>query len=226
MVQSLTFEVPGQGPVRLDLRRALAAGYTGRDRALVQEHIDELAHLGVAPPKHVPMLFPLIPTLVTFARHIAVLGFDSTPEIEVVLFRTGGADYVGLGSDHTDRKVETVSIPLAKNVCPKPVAPVAWPVAEVAAHWDRLVLRSACGGVPLQEGPLAKIMPRDDLLAFVAAHDGPDHEGRMVFSGTVPTQAQPPRRAATIELALIDPVLGRRIDHAYSVMPMTEFFAD
>jgi len=226
MVQSLSFDVPGRGPVRLDLRRALAAGYTGRDRKLVQEHIDELAHLGVPPPRHVPMLFPIIPTLVTFARHISVLGFDSTPEIEVVLFRAGGEDFVSLGSDHTDRKIEIQSIPISKNVCPKPVAPVAWPVAEVAGHWDRLLLRSTCEGVLLQEGPLAKLLPRGEILAFVAAHDGPEHEGRIVFSGTVPTERQPPRRAATIELALIDPVLDRRIEHAYSVLPMAEFFAD
>ena len=38
------------------LNEVVVAGWTGRDIAKVQEHIDELAHLGVKPPATVPCL--------------------------------------------------------------------------------------------------------------------------------------------------------------------------
>ncbi|MFN4088731.1 MAG: DUF2848 family protein [Alphaproteobacteria bacterium] len=226
MMQQLVFDIPGLGPATLDLRRVLAAGYTGRDRALVDAHIHELEEIGVAPPKHVPMLFPLAPSLVTTADEIAPLGFDSTPEIEFVLFRTLGFDYVTVGSDHTDRKVEAQSVVLSKNLCPKPIAKAAWPVSAVRAHWDRLVLKSTCDGETLQEGPLSMIMDPGALMAFVDRHDGDAAEGRMIFSGTVPTTRQPPRDGGTIELTLSDPVLNRRLLHRYTVSPMREIFPE
>src|SRR3546814_13930641 len=65
------------------------------------------------------MLFPVMPTLVTTADEISVLGFDSTPEIAFVLFRTLGFDYVTVGSDHTDRTVETQSVVLSSSAEPR-----------------------------------------------------------------------------------------------------------
>src|SRR3546814_10651676 len=143
-----------------------------------------------------------MPTLVTTADEISVLGFDSTPEIECLLCRTLGFDYVTVGSDHTDRKVETQSVVLSKNLCPKPVARTAWPLTQVLPHWDRLVLMATCDGETLQEGALSAILKPQDLQAFVDAHDGDEAEGRMIFSGTVPTIGQPPQEGGTIELTL------------------------
>ncbi len=223
-MQQIVFDIPGSGPAALDLKRVVAAGYTGRDRHLVDQHIRELEAIGVAPPKHVPMLFPLMPTLVTTADEIAPLGLDSTPEVEFVLFRTMGFDYVTVGSDHTDRKIEAQSVALAKNVCPKPVARSAWPLNAVRPHWDKLVLKAACEGETLQEGPLSMIMTPEDLQAFVAQHDGDEAEGRMIFSGTVPTLRQPPREGGMVEFSLTDPVLNRRLVQRYTVSPMREIF--
>lgn len=225
MINCVEFTLPEGDKIRLELRRVIAAGYTGRDQALVQAHIDELAGQGIAPPANVPVLFPVMPTLVTTADEIAVLGATSTPEIEVALFRAGGIDYVAVASDHTDREAEQRSITLAKNLCPKPVSPAAWPVAPLLDHWDELELGLVCDGVDIQRGTLGMVMAHADLLAFAARHDGAEHEGRLLLSGTVPTLAEPPRDQARFEMTLTDPVLGRRLEHAYTVLPMSEIFA-
>jgi hypothetical protein len=54
--ETLTFDVAGSGEtIELTDFYAVVAGYTGRDAAAVQHHIDELAAIGVAPPPSVPM---------------------------------------------------------------------------------------------------------------------------------------------------------------------------
>jgi len=180
--------------------------------------------LGVRPPPHVPMLYPLLPTLVTNASDIGVIGTGSTPEIEAVLFRAGGTDYLTVGSDHTDRRIEAVSALQGKNSCPKIVATTAWPVTEVLAHWDLLTLCSRCGDTLLQEGPLSHVMTYEDLMSFVREQDGDEAEGRLVFSGTVPTRAKPAEGDATICLELSDPVIRRSLRHDYTVHVRREYF--
>lgn len=223
-IQELKFTLPDGQLLSAPIACAIAAGYTGRDQALVQAHVDELAEQGIAPPPHIPMLFPLLPTLVTNSDTIAVIGQDSTPEIEVALFRVDGTDYVTVASDQTDRVMEADSITMSKNVCPKAVGKEAWPVAEVREHWQQLQLTARCGGAVLQTGSLDMMMAPEDILTFVAQHDGPAAEGRLVFSGTVPTDEQPPKGDATIELELTDPVLNRSIRHAYRLTCLAEYF--
>jgi hypothetical protein len=73
---------------------------------------------------------------------IEVSGDQSSGEAEFVLVQAGGALYVGAGSDHTDRAVETYSVAVSKQMCDKPVAHELWNRADVSGHWDRLLLRS------------------------------------------------------------------------------------
>lgn len=220
----MTFRLPDGTSITLEVRRALAAGASGRDREKVQKHIAHMSTLGVKPPPHVPMLYPLLPTLVTNAADIGVIGTDSTPEIEVVLFRAGGVDYLTVGSDHTDRRIETVSALQGKNSCPKIVATAAWPVSEVLDHWDSLTLRSRCDNTLLQEGTLSHVMTYENLMTFVREQDGNQAEGRLVFSGTVPTKTTPPKGDVTIRLELADPVMQRSLTHDYSVHVRHEYF--
>jgi hypothetical protein len=208
----------------LEVKRALAAGASGRDREKVQRHIAHMSTLGVKPPPHVPMLYPLLPTLVTNATDIGVIGTDSTPEIEVVLFRAGGVDYLTVGSDHTDRRIEAASALQGKNSCPKIVAATAWPVSDVLDHWDSLTLRSRCDNTLLQEGALSHVMTYENLMTFVREQDGDQAEGRLVFSGTVPTKATPPKGDVTIRLELADPVMQRSLMHDYTVHVRREYF--
>jgi hypothetical protein len=76
--------------------------------------------------------------------------------------------WLGVGSDHTDRKVETVGITIAKQICGKPVGKALWRYDEVSLHWDELIAHSFAisGGKRrlYQEGPLAKIRHPSDLM--------------------------------------------------------------
>ncbi len=224
MFPTLEFNLPDGARLDVEVRRALAAGATGRDPEKVRAHLARMAGLGVKPPPHVPMLYPLMPTLVTNATDIGVIGTDSTPEVEAVIFTQGGVDYVTVGSDHTDRRIEAASAPQGKNSCPKIVGTAAWPVSVVRDHWDALQLLCTCGDTVLQNGSLAHILAYDDLMAFVNRQDGEQAEGRIVFSGTVPTLARPPRGDAAITLQLHDPVAGRSLKHTYRVHVRHEYF--
>lgn len=225
MFTTLQFRLPDGSLLPFEVRRALAAGVTGRDREKALAHIARMRQLGVKPPPHVPMLYPLMPTLVTNASDIGVVGPDSTPEIEVVMFRAGGTDYITVGSDHTDRRIEATSSVQGKNSCPKIVGTAAWPVTRVRDHWDALLLRSRCGETVLQEGNIDRLLHYDDLMTFVAEQDGDGHEGRLLFSGTVPILATPPKADVTITLQLIDPIADAMIEHRYTVHVLAEFFS-
>ena len=119
------------------------AGWTGRDPHKVQEHIEELQALGVAPPATTPCFYRVGIEMLTTAPTVDCLGGESSGEAEfVIVVDADGSWWVGTGSDHTDRKVESYSIQVSKQMCPKPVAPTLWRFEDVAPHWDRLEIRS------------------------------------------------------------------------------------
>ena len=48
--------------------------------------------------------------------------------------------FVELGFDHTDRKLDDVSV--SERMYDKPIASLLWELEEVIDHWDRMILRS------------------------------------------------------------------------------------
>ena len=122
------------------VRNLVIAGWTGRDEAALRKHIDELAAMGVTPPKTTPVFYRVSALLLTTVPAVEVIGKDSTGEVEFVLFNLDGEIRVGLGSDRTDRKAEAVGVTLGKQMCPKPIARETWALADVEPHWDELLL--------------------------------------------------------------------------------------
>jgi hypothetical protein len=150
---------------------------------------------------------------------IEASGGESSGEVEFVLLRVNGQVYVGVGSDHTDRKVETYNITVSKQMCDKPVAPELWLYSDVATHWDQIVLRSyvTIGGKRelYQEGTLAGMLAPDDLIARRFGAAGlPD--GAAVFGGTFAAKGGI-RPAERFDYEIFDPVLNRTIRHGYAV---------
>ena len=163
MSHSLAFTaITGHGdrPLSAAIDRLIIAGWTGRDAAAVEAHIEELARLGVARPKTTPIFYQVAAHLLTTGGAIEVAGPDTSGEVEPVVVSLADGLWVGVGSDHTDRVMEAQGVTLSKQLCAKPVSSELWPYEEVAAHWDRLVLRSfmtnANGRRVYQEGPAAK----------------------------------------------------------------------
>lgn len=200
------------------------AGWTGRDAAALEAHIEELEAMGVARPKAVPMFYRAGASLLTQADRISLVGRDGSGEVEAVLWRHEGALYVGLGSDHTDRVLEAVGVTLSKQVCPKPVSATLWPWVDVSEHWEELILRSTIdGGEVYQEGSTALLRRPDELWRLYEERHGALGDGAAMFCGTLPAQGGI-RFAETMDLSLEDRRLGRSLQHRYSVeaLPIAE----
>lgn len=217
----LTFEAGGAARVEaVAITDLIIGGWTGRDKAKLEEHIVELEALGVARPVSTPCFYRVGANLLTTATAIQTVGTASSGEAEFVLLKRADGFWVGLGSDHTDREVEAYNVTVSKQCCPKPVAPTLWRYEDLAGHWDELTLRSwrVDGGerALYQEGAVAAMIDPMDLAARYAADHAPLAPGQAMFGGTLPVIggiAGAPR----FELELEDPVLGRRIAHGYDV---------
>jgi len=214
----MRFDLDGAGEADIALTKAVVAGWTARDPAQVAHHIAELAAIGVAAPSATPLFYRVAPGLLTQADEIAVLGGRTSGEAEPMLLRHGGALWLGLASDHTDRALEAWSVAHSKQVCAKPVARALWPLAALAGRLDALMLRSwideGAGWTLYQEGPLALIRP---LLALEAACPLP--EGGAMLCGTLGAIGGV-RPAARFRMALRDEAEGREIAAEYRIAPL------
>jgi hypothetical protein len=212
----------GTEVLAVDVGRLIIAGWTGRDPVALQKHIRELEALGVTPPASTPIFYRVAANRLTIAPAIEVSGTQSGGEVEFVLVQSGGRLYVGVGSDHTDRKVETYSVTVSKQMCDKPLAAELWDFTGVEAHWDELVLRSWVledeRRVLYQEGPVSAMRAPGDLIErFAGKRELPD--GTVMFCGTLAAIGGV-RPAIRFEFELEDPVRERRIRHGYDVVSL------
>lgn len=182
MEVTLHLDLGGAGPRPVAVRRLIVAGWTGRDRAKVEHHIEELKALGVQPPARVPTLYRATLDRLTTAAGIEVLGDRTSGEAEPVLLVAGGAVWAGIGSDHTDRWLEALSVEDSKQTCPKPVGTVFWRLDDLRDRWDDLALRSWIDGELYQQGRAGDLLAPEDLLALCGRE-----EGTLILTGTVPT---------------------------------------
>jgi hypothetical protein len=208
--------------VDLTVRQLVIAGWTGRDTVALQHHIAELRQLGVAAPSSTPIFYRVSAARLLTRPVIEVTGENSSGEVECVLVQFDGRLYVGVGSDHTDRSVESYSVAIAKQVCDKPIAADLWDFADVREHWDDLLLRSwiVVEGerVLYQEGSVSALREPADLIVRFAGEQGLA-EGTVMFCGTLAAQGgiRPSRR---FDFELEDPVLRRRIRSGYDVLTL------
>ena len=209
----------GEEPLTGAVGELVIAGWTGRNREAMEAHIAELEAIGIARPKTVPMFYRVAAGLLTTAAEIQVSGPHSSGEAETVILNLGGRHYVAVGSDHTDRQAETVGVSLSKQMCAKPIGATVWPYEEVAGHWDDLVLRSWVedgGGRSLyQEGTAAAMRPPAELQGLYGGLPA----GAAMFGGTLAVHGEI-RTSAAFEMELEDPVLGRRLRHRYTILPL------
>jgi hypothetical protein len=210
----------GVEKVAVDIDALVIAGWTGRDFAALNHHIEELKAIGVQPPSKVPLYYRVAAQMLTQADRIQVLGDDTSGEVEPVLVGAADRLWVTVGADHTDRKLETYGVAASKQVCPKIIGRTAWRFEEVEPHWDRLMLRSFVteGGkkVLYQEGPLARIRAPRDLIAGWRNGEKKLPAGAAMFCGTLPAIGAV-RSSSHFHMEIEDPVLGRKLVHAYEV---------
>jgi len=195
----------------VEVRELVIAGWTGRDEQALRKHIRELEAIGVKPPKTTPIFYRVSAHLLTFSDQIQVSGPDTSGEVEFVLLSKPDGLRVTVGSDHTDRKAETIGVTLSKQLCAKPTAPNSWRYDEVKPHWERLMLRSWTDGKLYQEGPVTAIRSPEDLMSRY-----PLKPGYAMFCGTLAAEGGI-RGGARFTMELEDPVLKRKLSHEYRI---------
>jgi hypothetical protein len=211
----------GRAPLPFTVRHIVCAGYTSRSHAEAERHIRELESLGIARPKEVPVFFAVASYLATIEQVVEVQGPFTSGEAEFALLLGPGGPWVTVASDQTDRFVERHSVPAAKQLCPKVLAPTVWPLAEVAGHWDDLELRawvrSGRKRRLYQEAKLGSLLAPDALLSGLRRRAGRVLDGVILFSGTVPIVDGQVVYGDAYELELTDPHFVRTIRTQYAV---------
>lgn len=208
-----------------DVHTFIVAGWAGRDRAAIEHHIEELALIGVPRPSAVPLYYRVADNQLSQASRIQAVGSHSSGEVETLVFSVNGELHVSLTSDHTDRKLESHSVALSKQLCAKPVGTSAWRFADVAAHWDELVIRSYIQedgrDVLYQEGALSALRTPMDLIAGYLGGPGALPEGVAMSCGTVGAIGGI-RPSTSFTMELFDPRSGRSLKHRYDIEVLPE----
>ena len=211
----------GERSIAVEIDTFVIAGWAGRDRAAVEHHIEELEHIGVPRPSAVPLFYRVAANQLTQDARVQAVGPDSSGEVETFVFAHRGETYVSLVSDHTDRKLESHSVALSKQLCAKPVGRRAWRMSDVAAHWDELQLvahiEEGGASVVYQQGPVGSLRtPQELLAAFLGRDAAAWPEGLGMSCGTV-SAIGGIRPSTSFSMALEDPRRGRRLEHRYDV---------
>jgi hypothetical protein len=205
------------------VKELVIAGWTGRDVAALEKHIRELEAIGVKRPKTTPSFYRVAASLLTNDGTIEALGDQSSGEAECVIYSLDDGLFVGVGSDHTDRKAEAVGVSLSKQMCAKPVSREVWRLEDVAVHWDKPILRSYVGTDGrrrlYQEGSVAAMRPPTELFKLYGG--GPLPAGTATFCGTLAVHGGI-TPSQTFEMELEDPVLRRTITHSYRVKTLPD----
>ena len=215
--------------LEFEVKTVVNAGYTGRDQAAVQAHIDELKEKGIPAPEETPVYFPVFQEGVLQKEAFDVLHEDdNTGEAEYALLYANGEIFVAAGNDHTDRKLEEVDIPKAKQVYPNFISKDVWRLADVKDHWDQIVIRSWIrqdgSKVLFQEGNLSALMGPEELMERMAEVIKVEStDGLMVFSGTIASIFSIDY-SPYFEVELDDTVTGRKLNLFTEFSPVTSWF--
>ncbi len=201
------------------------AGWTGRNTEAVEAHIADLAALGVKRPKKTPCFYRASVDQLTIAGAIQVIGTESSGEVEFFLLSLDDGLWVGVGSDHTDRKVEAYDVTVSKQMCAKPISSELWAYEEIRDHWDQLILRSSIDEnegedrQAYQEGAVANMLAPEVLVAMYTGASKTLAPGTLMYCGTLAVMGGV-RPAQAFAAELFDPVADRRIVCEYQIIAL------
>lgn len=205
--------------VAVQIDTLIVAGWAGRDAHAIEHHIEELAAIGVPRPSTVPLFYRIGTGQLSQTTHLQVLGPDTSGEVEPVVVALADGLWVTVGSDHTDRKAESAGVALSKQLCSKVVGTGLWRYDDVAPHWDSLILRAwaTIDGqrVLYQEGAVSGLRSPADLMQRYS-NTATLPPGSLMFGGTIGAIGGI-RPGTRFEMELEDPVLQRKLNHAYDI---------
>jgi hypothetical protein len=212
----------------VEIETGIIAGWTGRDREGIRKHVAELEELGVKAPRFTPTFYRVSVSRFTMAPAIEVIGAASSGEVEFLILTHDGRIWIGVGSDHTDREVETYDVTVSKQLCDKPIASEFWCLDDLVDHWDSLILTAfiqEAGERRLyQHCNVTQMLAPRTLMSLYSLNGQGLPENALMFCGTSPAIGGI-RPASRFEMSLHDPVLGRTIGHQYAIISIP-FFAE
>lgn len=148
-----------------------------------------------------------------------------------------------MGSDQCDRELDPLFPDKPKQMCPHPIASVAWPYEEIREHWDELRIYSEAQvrghTVPIQDTTIDTQVDVEYLLTMDNVKTLPD--AMILYCGAAPfltesiaaaieTHDLPPETAhGTADQFLVrlhDPVLDRTIEHQFRAIPVGDELAE
>jgi 2-keto-4-pentenoate hydratase/2-oxohepta-3-ene-1,7-dioic acid hydratase in catechol pathway len=190
-VRVVRFRMAGGGECEVVVRYVLNGGYAGRDSLQVQNHVRELAALGVPAPSRVPTLYPLPATLVSQESLLQVPHARTSGEAEWALVVGQGPDDLLLTAacDHTDRDLEVHGVAWSKQSAPDFLGDLAWRLEDVTDQFDGFVLRAWVRHDSteqlIQEGTLDQLLPPSYWLSALNER-GLLRPGTVLLGGTLP----------------------------------------
>jgi len=183
--------------------------------------------------------------LLTNENEIEVQGPQTSGEAEYVAIFDGGEVYVSVGSDHNDRTLQYLCTEAlgqvydtakSKQMCPAVVGTEAWRYEDVKDHWDQLNLKSFVtvngSKIPFQDFKLSDLV---DLEYHLRTTPPLRSDGTVLFGGSSGTVRAVPANVfqgqsslqgvyfpPDFGMELVDPVLGRKISHHYTIYSLEE----
>lgn len=225
MSQQLRVTVAGPDGVNeqiLDVVRVYNLGFTIRDKEKMQRHLDEVTGVHLDWPERPPIIFPISAWATITASDVPVQYETTSGEIEIVTVDTPDGLLIGVGSDHTDRKLETVDIPWSKQVAPNVLAPTFWRWSDVQDHWDEVRLESYVDDKLYQRASVAEFWTPQEMVDSVQGRIGDVPGVKIFYSGTVVSEDERLDFGRSWSLRMIDPVTGYAIRHDYTVTVLSE----
>lgn len=200
-------------------------GYAGRDEEKTLKHIEELQRdLNVKPPKQIPTIFECSRRILTRDKNLDVFGNQNSGEAEYVIVLFKKKIYIGLGSDHTDRELESYNVAKSKEIMPKVMSKVLWDYDEIKGHFDDIELLSyqkkGKKEFLYQKGTLKDILPPERILKELKQRVG-GVENSIIFSGTV-ALLDKFYFGNFFKAKMVDKKLNRTIELKYKINFITE----
>lgn len=213
----------GESVISADIKNLMVVGFSGKDVEKTMEHIHELEKEGVKCPSEVPVPYQCDPQIVTRKEIIDVIGPKTSGEAEYLILCHEGKFYIGIGSDHTDREMEAVSIHKSKQVCLKPCSVEFWDYEEVKDHLPqlRLISTQVVDGkkIDYQNGVAGDLLPFDVIIEKVQKEV--PLEDCLIYTGTVPL-LNGFRFGEQFSARLVDDQLGRELTLTYKIHVIDE----
>ncbi|WP_404341940.1 DUF2848 family protein [Pseudoalteromonas mariniglutinosa] len=209
-----------ESTIKSHITDLIIAGWTGRDKLAQLAHIEELESIGVKAPYFTPTFYKVGKELLTQSKNLDIIGDYSSGEVEFFIIKIDDEIYIGVASDITDRQIERDSVPLSKQLCPKPISKNVIKYQDLKDHWDEIIIRSHIhkGNKKslYQEAKLSKLLRPEVLISEFGFSLETLPNNLIIFGGTISIIGEfNYSNRMTIELE--DPIVNRKITHTYTV---------